>query len=62
MIDLLGYATEDGRALVTPKQKKTKKNSEGKFEYTDKLEYPTPTRNTPVIIQEPFQNIHNLSL
>ena len=44
------------------KQKKTKKNSEGKFEYTDKLEYPTPTRNTPVIIQEPFQNIHNLSL
>ena len=62
MIDLLGYATEDGRAIVTPQQRKTKKNSEGKFEYTDSLEFPTPTRNTPVIIQEPFQNIHNLSL
>jgi|TARA_R110000744_G_scaffold63621_3_gene130872 hypothetical protein len=62
MIDLLGYATEDGRAIVTPKQRKTKKNSEGKFEYTNSLEYPTPTRNTPVIIQEPFQNITNLSL
>tara|TARA_R110000744_G_scaffold291894_2_gene402468 strand:- start:78 stop:1100 length:1023 start_codon:yes stop_codon:yes gene_type:complete len=62
MVDLLGYATEDGRAIVTPQQRKTKKNSEGKFEYTDSLEFPTPTRNTPVIIQEPFQNIHNLSL
>ena len=62
MIDLLGYATEDGRAIVATKQRKTKKNSDGKFEYTDTLEYPTPTRNTPVIIPEPFQNIHNLSL
>ena len=30
MVDLLGYATEDGRAIVTPQQRKTKKNSEGK--------------------------------
>jgi len=62
MIDLLGYATEDGRAIVATKQRKTKKNSEGKFEYSEATEFPTPTRNTPVVIPKPFQNIHNLSL
>jgi len=62
MVDLLGYATEDGRAIVTGQQRKTKKNSEGRFEYTNKLEYPKPTRDKPVIIQKPFQNITNLTL
>jgi len=62
MIDLLGYATEDGRAIVATKQRKTKKNSEGKFEYSEATEFPTPTRNTPVVIPKPFQNITNLSL
>jgi hypothetical protein len=62
MVDLLGYATEDGRALVTHKQKKTKKNSDGKFEYTNSLEFPLPTKTKPVIVQQPFKNIHNLSL
>ena len=62
MIDLLGYATEDGLGLVTGLQKKTKKNSEGKYEYTNTLELPIPSRNKPVIVQEPFRNIQNLSL
>jgi len=44
MIDLLGYATENGRAIITD------------------LITPTPTKNSPTIIEKPFQNIHNLGL
>tara|TARA_R100000664_G_C2745423_1_gene133257 strand:- start:625 stop:1593 length:969 start_codon:yes stop_codon:yes gene_type:complete len=42
MIDLVGYATEDGRAIVT------------------NVNSPVPTKNSPAIIKEPFQNTHNL--
>tara|TARA_B100000579_G_scaffold180059_1_gene146723 strand:- start:38 stop:1006 length:969 start_codon:yes stop_codon:yes gene_type:complete len=44
IIDLLGYATEDGRAIVTD------------------LSFPIPTKNSPTVIDKPFQNIHNLGL
>ena len=42
MVDLIGYATEDGRAIVT------------------NVNSPVPTKNSPAIIKEPFQNTHNL--
>ena len=44
MIDIIGYATEDGRGVVTD------------------IINQVPTRNSPVNIENPFQNIHNLGL